>query len=184
MDLGALRAALQAYDLQAAIAAVTDVRGLFAILAGIIVLLYGMSVGKTRAIMSLLSIYVAYALTALMPSTASIERVIPEEQRPLVLAALFVILYLIVFAVLNMSVLKRRLTMGELSIVKVIFISIVQIILLASATISLLPPELVNETVGAMQPYLASRTAVFGWAVFAVAVLPFMREKRRSSSTL
>jgi hypothetical protein len=180
MDMGALRAALQSYDLQAALATLTDVRGLFAILAGIVVFLYGISVGKTRAIM--LSIYVAYALTMLFPSAGWVEQFIPESERPLVLAGLFVFLYLAVFGVLNLSVLKRRLTMGELSIMKVVLISIVQIMLLASVTVSLLPSELVNETLGVVQPYLGGKGALFAWAVFAVLILPFMREKSRPSS--
>jgi len=182
MDLGALRTALQSYDLQAALATFTDVRGLFAILSGIVVFLYGISVGKTRAIMSLLSIYVAYALTMLFPSAAWVQQFVPESERPLVLAGIFVFLYLAVFGVLNVSVLKRRLTLGEISIMKVLLISIVQIMLLASVTVSLLPTELVNETLGVVQPYLGGKGALFGWAVFAVLILPFMRGKARPLS--
>ena len=182
MNFSALPGALGQYDAQAAIATFTDVRGLFAILAGIVVFLYGISVGKTRAILSLLSIYVAYALTVLFPSADWVRQFIPEDQRSLVLAGVFVVLYLAVFGVLNMSVLRRRLTLGELSIAKVLLISIVQIALLASVTVSLLPPELVNETLGVVQPYMGSRAALFGWAVFAVLILPFMREKSLPSS--
>lgn len=182
MDFGALRQALQGYDLQAALATFTDARGLFAILAGMIVFLYGISVGKTRAIISLLSIYVAYALTTLFPSAGWVAQFIPEPQRSLVHAGIFVILYLVVFGLLNLSVLKRRLTLGEMSIPKVLLITIVQIALLATVTVSLLPHDLVNETLGAVQPYLTGRGALFGWFIFAVLILPFMREKSRPSS--
>ncbi|HXV27175.1 MAG TPA: hypothetical protein VD862_04100 [Candidatus Paceibacterota bacterium] len=180
MDWQALSEALKSYDLDALLLSATDVRGLFAVLAGVIVFLYGISVGKTRAILSLLSIYVAYALTLLFPSTQWLEQLAPENDRPLVLTGLFVVLYLAVFGLLNLSVLKRRLTLGELSIPKVLLVSVVQIGLLASVTVSLLPPELTNETLDILKPYLAGRGALFGWAVLAVVILPFMREKRRS----
>ena len=41
--------------------------GLFAILVLIFLLLYGLSLGRTRALISLLGIYIAYAIMSVFP---------------------------------------------------------------------------------------------------------------------
>ena len=87
--------------------------------------------------------------------------------------------YLFVFGVLNLSILAKRLSLGEISIIKVLIISLVQIGILASMIASLLPPE-VTDRFGAFQPYVTGGPILFGWTVFAVLILPFMREKRRT----
>lgn len=166
-------------NLSAALASITDVRGLFALLLGIIIFLYGISIGKTRAIVSLLSIYVAYALTVLFPFRAAVEQVVEPESRPLIPAGVFIVAYLFVFGALNLSILRRRLTLGEISISKVLIISLIQIGLMASIIASLLPAE-VTDRFGMLKPYLTGGPVLFGWTVFAVLILPFMREKRRT----
>lgn len=165
--------------LSANLASITDVRGLFALLVGVIVFLYGISVGKTRAIVSLLSIYVAYAMTVLFPFREYAEQFVAPESRPLIPTGVFVLAYLFVFGVLNLSILSRRLSMGELSILKVMVISVVQIGILITMIASLLPAE-VTDTFGVLRPYVTGGPILFGWTVFAVLILPFMREKRRS----
>ena len=165
--------------LPAALASISDVRSLFALLVGIVVFLYGISVGKTRAIMSLLSIYVAYALTVLFPFRAWAEQFVSPDSRPLIPTGVFILSYLFVFGVLNLSILAKRLSLGEISIVKVLLISLVQIGILASMIASLLPLE-VTERFGTFAPYVTGGPILFGWTVFAVLILPFMREKRRT----
>jgi hypothetical protein len=165
--------------LSANLASITDVRGLFALLIGIIIFLYGISVGKSRAILSLLSIYVAYALTVLFPFRMQAEQFVAPESRPLIPTGVFIVSYLFVFGVLNLSVLRKRLSLGEISIPKVLVISAIQVGLLASMVASLLPAE-VTDRFGMFKPYITGGPILFGWTVFAVLVLPFMREKRRS----
>jgi hypothetical protein len=166
-------------NLTAALASITDVRGLFALLVGIVVFLYGISIGKTRAILSLLSIYVAYALTVLYPFRVWTEQFMAPESRPLVPTAVFIVSYLFVFGILNLSVLRRRLSLGEISIPRVLVISTIQIGLLASMITSLLPSE-VTERFGQWRPYITGGPILFIWTVGAVLILPFMREKRKS----
>lgn len=166
-------------NLSAALASISDVRGLLALLLGIGVFLYGISVGKTRAILSLLSVYIAYALTVLYPFRAWTEQFVAPESRPLIPTGVFIVSYLFVFGVLNLSVLRRRLSLGEISFVKVLIISVIQIGLMASMIASLLPGE-VTEQFGAWRPYILGGPVLFAWTVVAVLILPFMREKRRS----
>lgn len=165
--------------LAARLASITDVRGLFALLVGIVVFLYGISVGKTRAIVSLLSIYVAYALTVLFPFRAQVEGLVAPESRPLIPTGVFIVAYLFVFGVLNLSILSKRLSLGELSIAKVMVISVMQVGILITMIASLLPAE-VTDRFGMLKPYVTGGPILFGWTVLAVLVLPFMREKRRS----
>lgn len=165
--------------LSANLASITDVRGLLALLVGIIVFLYGISVGKTRAIVSLLSIYVAYALTVLFPFRAQVEQFVAPESRPLIPTGVFIVAYLFVFGVLNLSILSRRLSIGELSILRVLFVSVIQIGILITMIASLLPAE-VTDRFGMFRPYVTGGPILFGWTVVAVLMLPFLREKRRS----
>lgn len=166
-------------NLSAALASITDVRSLFALLVGIVVFLYGISVGKTRAIVSLLSIYVAYAMTVLFPFRAWIEQFVSPESRPLIPTGVFIVAYLFVFGVLNLSILSKRLSLGEISIPKVLLISVVQIGILASMIASLLPAE-VTDRFGMLKPYITGGPILFGWTVLAVLMLPFLKEKRRT----
>lgn len=168
-------------NLSAALSSYTDTRGLFAILVAVVVLLYGVSVGRTKALLSLLSIFVAYTLVLTFPFDWWLERFVSEPDRPLIPAALFVVLYLVVFLLMGLSALRVRLTLGELSIPKVLLISVIQLGLLASIALSLLPESVTSSAVGAWRPYLASKYALFAWSAVAVLLLPFMREKHSRS---
>ncbi len=154
-------------------------RGLFGALALVILVLYGLSVGRTKALISLLSIFVAYTLTVLFPFLDLVSGRLNDQIRPAAGVLLFLGLYILVFLLLTHSAMQARMTLGEISFWQVLVISVVQIGLLASIATSLIPPALAERSFGSLVPYLAGQRVLWGWAGAAVLILPFMRAKSR-----
>lgn len=154
--------------------------GLFAMLAFVVLVLYGLSAGKTKALVSLLSVYAAYVLTVLFPFMDRVSGlVILPENAPIQELLVFFVFYLATFLLLSHSMLRHRLTLGEISIVKVVLISIVQLGLLSSIAISLLPDDFAVRSFGFTYPYLAGKLALWLWALASLVMLPFMRASAR-----
>lgn len=154
--------------------------GLFAMLALVVLVLYGLSAGKTKALVSLLSVYAAYVLTVLFPFMDRVSGlVILPENAPIQELLVFFVFYLATFLLLSHSMLRHRLTLGEISIVKVVLISVVQLGLLSSIAISLLPDDFAARSFGFMHPYLAGKLALWLWALASLVMLPFMRASAR-----
>lgn len=150
--------------------------GLFAVLGLVIFLLYGLSVGKSKALVSLLAIYVAYLLTVLFPFLPWLQaQIILPQEAPVLNALVFAIFYIVTFMLLSHSMMRHRLTLGEISLAKVVIISIVQLGLLSSITISLVPAEFGAKAFGLAYPYLAGQRMLWIWAVASLIILPFMR---------
>lgn len=160
--------------------ALKDPRGLFAGLVVVVAVLYGLSVGKTKALVSLLAVYVAYMLTVLFPFMPWLQaQVVLPETTPVLALGLFLVLYIVTFLLLSHSMMKHRLTLGEISLVKVVLISVVQLGLLSSIAISLLPSDFAAKSFGPAYSYLAGSRALWAWAVASLLIMPFMRHRNR-----
>jgi hypothetical protein len=159
--------------------ALREPRGLFAAMVLVVLVLYGLSVGRTKALVSLLSIYVAYALTVLFPFLDALSGRLNDQIRPVTAVLLFLCTYFLVFLLLSRSAMRTRMTLGEISFVQVLFISIIQIGLLASISASLVPPSLAEHAFGTFLPYLAGQRALWAWAAAAVIIMPLMHAKSR-----
>ena len=158
--------------------ALREPRGLFAAMVLVVLVLYGLSVGRTKALVSLLSIYVAYSLTVLFPFLDTLSGRLNDQVRPVAAVLLFLATYLVVFLLLSHSTMRTRMTLGEISFVQVLLISVVQIGLLSSISASLVPPTLAEHTFGSFLPYLAGQRVLWAWAAAAVVILPFLRTRR------
>lgn len=152
--------------------------GLFAVLTVVVVILYGLSIGKTRALMSLLVMYVAYVLTVMFPFLAWLQSHAPEQYASLVAVGAFLVFYISTFLVISYSMTKGRMTLGEVSVGKIALISIVQLGLLSSMVLSLLPTDVGQRLLGAVYPYAAGTRVLWGWAVISLIMLPFIRSER------
>lgn len=165
--------------LTAKLGALTGPYQLFMMLVLLAVFLYGVSVGKTRALLSLLAIYVAFMLTVLFPYMNGLKNMIPNEAAgALVPAAFFFIFYVAVLITLQSSSLKTRVSLGELSIHKVIIISLIQVGFLGSILVYLLPEGSLPAAVHPVYGLLGTQRALFVWSLIAVGMLPFMKQKR------
>ena len=151
-------------------------RALFALGAVAVLIVYGLSVGKTRALLSLLAIYVAYTLTLLFPFTSALTARVPAAWRAYATASLFVALYVAVFVILSRTLRKSRVAMGEISVFAVVAISVVQVGLLVAMVSSLAPEDSVRFT-GSLGRFLTGPYALWGWAAGSLLILPFVRAR-------
>lgn len=158
--------------------ALKEPRGLFIAMVFIVLVIYGLSVGRTKALVSLLSIFVAYTLTVLFPFLDALALRLNGQVRPVSAVLLFLAFYVLVFLLLSHSSMKHRMTLGEISIFQVVLISAVQIGLLASITTSLVPPQLAGRAFGSLLPFIAGQRTLWLWAAASVAILPFLRTRQ------
>ena len=157
---------------------------LFGILVVVFLLLYGLSLGRTRALVSLLGIYIAYALQAIFPYFSELHdalRFSPEMY--LTRVALFFIFYLTVFAILNRSLVKHRLTMKEFSIFWVSLISLLQLGILVSIILNFIPVDKLTIFPEYLLGYFSEQRALFFWLTAPVVLLISMRREKRSRSS-
>jgi hypothetical protein len=176
-----LRDLLTAAQSQGLAGLLREPRGLFALGAVALLIVYGLSVGKTRALLSLLAIYVAYTLALLFPFKSIFVSRIPEAWQMYATAGLFVALYVIVFFILSHTLRKSRVAMGEISVVAVVLISVVQLGLLAALLASLVPADEAERAAGGLRRFLTGRYALWAWAAGSLLILPFVRARGRHS---
>ena len=153
---------------------------LFTGLILIFVFLYGITIGRTRAVLSLLAVYAAYVLTVAFPFTDYFRGLagsrIPDYLTPLIL---FISFYVSVLLILNIAV-KNRFSIGDVVPWQVFIISVFQVGLIVAILIHFLPAEKLPGSLDPVKPYIATGKALFMWAACGLAILPFMRAGRRS----
>ena len=157
---------------------------LFGFLIVIFLLLYGLSLGRTRAIISLLGIYIAYALQALFPYFSELHntlRLAPDMYMTRI--ALFFAFYFVIFAILNRSLVRHRLTMKEFSVFWVSLISLLQLGILLSIILNFVPIDKLTIFPENLLGYFAEQRALFFWLTAPVLILLMMRREKRSRSS-
>jgi hypothetical protein len=94
---------------------------LFGILVVVGVLLMALTLGRTRTLISTLSIYVAFALQTMFPFFGwLLEHQSFTNDLPTLRVFVFLFLYAIIFGLMNRSILKTRFNLGEASFIHVI----------------------------------------------------------------
>ena len=151
---------------------------LFGTFGAVALSLYGLSMGKTRAVLSLLSIYVAFVVIQLFPYLDNIGQMIdkPLEAHWLKIGV-FLGAYVIIFLVFNLSFIRKRLSSAEFSLFGVILISLLQLGFLASIILSFLPEEPAVKWSFGFYNYFGSQQALFVWAIAPLPVLLFLKNK-------
>ncbi len=165
-------------SLSANLSGLTGPKELFMMLAVVAVFLYGMSIGKTRALMSLLAIYVALTLTNLFPYFENVIQAVPDSFEPyFIKVGLFFVLYVVAFFILYKSSLKR-LSMGDMGLPKVMLVSFLQIGFIGAVMASFIPESVAKNSLSFMYPFIGSSLSLFIWSLVSLAILPLMKEKR------
>ena len=160
--------------------------GLFAILGLIFLLLYGLSLGRTRALISLLGIYIAYAIMSVFPYLDRLHDLIRvSSELYITRVGLFLFVYIIVFAVLNNSLVKSRLTIKEASFLSVSIISIMQLGILITIITNIVPINAlkISGSLSGFTEYFSTNEALFYWFLVPIVAVSFMKgsKKRRGS---
>ncbi len=152
---------------------------LFAILGFVFILLYGFSLGRTRAMISLLGIYIAYSIVSVFPYLDRLHDVISfSPELYITRAGLFLLFYMIVFMILNRSLVKNRLTLKDASFLMVSIISFLQLILLMTI-ISNIVPVSVLKLPDSLAWYFATNEALFYSFIAPVLTLLFLKGDRK-----
>lgn len=156
--------------------------GLFAILGLIFLLLYGLSLGRTRALISLLGIYIAYAIMSVFPYLDRLHdfiKISPELY--ITRAGLFLFVYVIVFAVLNGSLVKGRLTIKDASFFSVLVISVMQLGLLITIITNIVPVSAlkISGNLSGFTEYFSTNEALFYWFLAPIVIVSFMRGNKK-----
>jgi len=155
--------------------------GLFAILGLIFLLLYGLSLGRTRALVSLLGIYIAYAIMSVFPYLDRLHDLIGiSPELYITRVGLFLFVYIIVFAVLNGSLVKSRLTIKDSSFFSVSIISFLQLGLLITIITNIVSISALKtpENLSYFAEYFSTNEALFYWFLAPIVVVLFMRRDR------
>ena len=150
---------------------------LFFLLGVVFVLVWGLSLGRTRALVSLLAIYIAYVLEIAFPYLAHVSNIFGLKAGDgLLRIGIFFAAYIVVFAILNSSLVKVRLSMKESSVVIVGLISMLQLGLLISIIFNTLPATMLKQIPPSVMPFFSGNQALFFWFLLPVIALLFIRK--------
>ncbi len=156
--------------------------GLFAVLGLIFLLLYGLSLGRTRALISLLGIYVAYSITSVFPYLDRLHDLIKiSPELYITRVGLFLFMYVVVFAVLNRSLIKDRLNLKDASFFSVSVISVLQLGLLITIITNIVPMSVLKipGNLSYVSDYFSTNDALFYWFLVPILIVSFMKGDKR-----
>lgn len=160
-----------------------DPTTLFAGLILVFLILYGLSLGRTKALISLLGIYIALAFDATFPYLEQLHGLVGlTEEIYTTRIVVFMLVYLLAFAVLNNSFARTRFTLKESSIISVAVISLAQIGLLIAVITNIIPDDIIEKMPEYLSAYFATKQALFYWIVLPILLLMFLRRGKRKNS--
>lgn len=153
---------------------------LFVGLVLVFLIMYGLSLGRTKALISLLGIYVALAFDAAFPYLEQLHNLLPVTGEIYTTRiTVFLSVYLLVFAILNNSFAKGRLTLKESSVISVGVISLAQIGLLIAVITNIIPDEIIEKMPEYLSAYFATKHALFYWIISPIIILIFIRKNKK-----
>lgn len=148
---------------------------LFGVLFLVFLLVWGLSLGRTRSVISLLSIYVAFSLERLFPYFEELKNAAKFSFEEYYLRiGLFLAAFIVVFLVFNYSFIRRKFSSADFSLFSILLIGFFQVGLLASIIASFLPPELTLKLLGPAYSFIGTPEALFLWSVVPIAALLFL----------
>lgn len=154
-----------------------DFSWIVAIFFIVVIFLIGLSLGKTRMLLALLSVYIAAFLEPHFIYFQNLRQSFKGQPEYLLHLAIFMFFYLLAFFVMNRSLLKTRLTLSESSFVAVVLMSVIEIGFLLSRVIIYLPAKSIPVSSGIIE-FFGTKNAQFWWALAPLAVLLLFGHKK------
>ena len=148
------------------------------------ILIVALSLGRSRMLLALLSMYAAAFLETNFIYFDKVREVIKNQSDYWLHIGLFFLIYIIIFAIINRSFLKHRLTLAESSVFAIILIAIVETGFLATILISYFPSDLLLKVSPKLLPYFATEKAQFWWAVIPILALLFSKKKKEAKQLI
>src|SRR3989338_2990291 len=177
--LDIIRSFLPNFDNLSAISSISNFGPgwLFGILATVAISLFSLSIGRTRAVISLLSIYVAFVIDRIFPYFKEVDKIIggSVEEYWLRIGA-FLASYAIVFFVFNFSFIRKKLSSIDYSFFGIMILSVLQLGFIGSIMFNMFPRPLALEWSFGFYNYIATSTALFFWTIAPLPILLFIRK--------
>lgn len=145
-----------------------------------VIFLVGFGLGRSRMMISLVSLYVASFLEVHFVYFKNISAALKNTPSYIMHIGFLLIIYGIVFFLLNRSFMKQRFTLKEASIFAAILMAILQIGFMASIMISYLPTATTSVLPSWVLQFFGTKSAQFFWALAPIVALVFMRQETRS----
>lgn len=150
---------------------------LFGAFGTVAISLFSLSIGRTRAVISLLSIYVAFAFEMIFPYSDRVSNIVGDSlEEYWIRLGIFLIAYITVFAIFNFSFIRKRVSSSEYSLFEIIILSFLQIGFLVSVVFNILPEEVILKWVPSFSNYFSTPTALFFWAFAPLPGLLFIKK--------
>lgn len=147
----------------------------------IAVFLYGISLGRNRVIIILVSIYMALALINAFPYTDQLIEQFQDSGTFAVRVTSFVAIVLILFFLLSHSALRAALsypTKDDSSWFQIMLFSILKVGLVVSVIISYSPDSFREGLSPITLKLFGTGTALFWWILFPILAMSMIRKKR------
>ncbi len=153
---------------------------LFFVIASFI---YGLSLGRDRIILNIISIYISLAITERVPFLLLRPFAnIPENQHFIVQIAIFIFILMVLFFLFSRSAFfSSSLRIESATWWHVLLLSIFQVGLLISVSLSFLPSEILQGASPLTQQLFGSGNAQSFWLISAILVSVITRESRESN---
>ena len=139
--------------------------------------LYGITLGRARVVVQIVSSYMTVALLASAPFLDKIEARTPLDHTVFYLIA-FMVVFILLFLLLSNSAFHRHLAEGKGSWGDVLILSVVQIGFLTSIVLSSMSGFALGHVSGITQIVFAREPAPFIWTILPIAALVVIRGKR------
>ncbi len=140
------------------------------------VFLYGLSLGRDRIIVILVSIYMALAVVSNAPYIGSLRTTDNSDQYFAFRLAIFVGIFILLFFLLSRSAMLKGIgSLAAGSWLQVLFFSVLHVGLLVSITLSLLPVEAINHLAPLTRDIFASDGGKFVWIVAPIVGMAFLK---------
>lgn len=143
-----------------------------------VIFLVGFSLGRTRMLLGLLSIYIAAFITPLFSYRDRLGEFFKNLPDYWLNLSLFLVVYLIVFLILNRSLLKHRLSMKESSPLTILGIAILEIGFLTTIAVSYLPEKIVASLSPQLLKYFGSKNSQFIWSILPLLAVLFLKGRK------
>jgi hypothetical protein len=148
-----------------------------------VIFLVGFGLGRSRMMISLISLYIASFLEVHFVYFNNISGILKNIPPHVMHIGFLLIIYGVVFFLLNRSFIKQRLTLKEASIFVAALMAILQIGFMASIMISYLPAVSTAVFPQWVLLIFGTKNAQFLWALTPIIVLIFMKSEKKLKPT-
>jgi len=147
------------------------------------VFLVGLSLGRSKILISLLCLYVAAFLEPHFIYFDKLHEAMKGKPEFWLHIGLFFIVFLACLAIFNRSAIKHSLTLRETSFFPIAAVAILEIGFLASLLMTYLPLEAKDSLPAGVVRFFGTKNAQFWWAVAPLILLLFLKHRKENPKT-